>query len=1285
MSELYCQKCRTPNPQHARFCSQCGMFIPADVVEDDSTRRKNPSVFDTKDATTPSEEMLKTLPGKQYSGSVWESNSFPQSVVSQSVDSMPLVNTPPPSKAISFIPNNNNNTYSTSPHWTDEMDAITSQPTGRLQQGAEQKKDEEGEEDGIIPLIPLPPSNTSRADHLQPASPRAEHLQPTPVRAEHLQPTSLRAEHLQPTPLRTGHLQSATIRAAHKQPLLQRIIRNKTLNSYPAMGGAAVILAVVIALLSLMIINSHAQLPRPPVAQLAQLSAVNASSAFPGGIVTLQGRQFLPGGTITFQSDQQAITAQFMASAPPSSSSATMSLASLASSQAQLDNQPTIVQQDGTFTAFIHIPQDWQIGTNHTIRANEQANGAAAYGVVTLTVQAASIDPVPAPAPGSAKPGSQPAPQPPPADQPASPPPAEGQSASQNSSQVIPTFTKDTQDNPPPNTQNNPPANNPVQGNQSGRQPTPVCLGVDKTLLTFRTDSPDRAPDAQTITINNDSECDSGKWYARANVPWLRAEADRRTIDAGGSVQVKLSVSTGYFKDGINTVGHITFEPGDATVMVRLIVAPRAPCLLRVTEGLQFTLADHEGISVSPESQRALVGNGSNCGSGQWRASSDQPWLIVKGEGRIEPWQIVSAAVSINPDALPSRGEERYDQYINKISGIVTFQAGSSRVRVKVKLLTPPPKNPPPPCIRLQTNQLDFAGDLKNNSYYDAAYKAVSVINCGDPGTITTTAANRGANWLSASGGGLLSNGEELSVSVRADHPDSGDSPLLEGKDYPGTVTVTITTADGRNQDARVNVTYHVKDSRPPCPRIDSSSLTFNALVNGKAPDAQRIRVSNVCGNGNWSIISKASWLSIDPGSGTLNSRGSVDVTVNASNSDIKEQTQRTGYLLLNPGGIQIPVTLNVQQPEQPTCLTVSPTTFSFTQKTDKTITPGTQTLSIANGQDCRAGQWSVTSDSPSWLSVTGDGQIAKGGSDKATVSVKNIESTTTGHLIFNPGNIVIPVTLTVQQSTKPPCLTVPASKLNFTVKADGSVTPGPQNVSVINGADCGAGQWSAASDSPNWLSVKGGGQIAVGGQDSITISAITPPSQQQPVHTVIGLLPHQEGTSNSQAPLQGNINVQVGGNTQATIKVYLAFASQPVTSTPVVTPQPVITPTPIVTPQPVITPTPGVTPTVALAVCPTISASTLTFNAVQGGTAPGAQSLTLSNGRGCGPGEWSAKSDASWLNVGPGSGTLAANGNASLNINTSIAGLAPNRYTGHISFSPGQAIVTVTLNIASS
>ena len=1029
MNELRCRKCQATNPSYARFCRLCGEPVALHSLSNNDNPQHKKAVFlDTKDATSSSEEMLKTLPSKQNYGLASEDQL---ETLPKRLNSAPQLNVPPPPRNISLILTDNKyrDEYYAQQRWTEEIDAISSLPTGGLKNEQKQlEKKEEEEEDNNILLIP---------PHFTFNNPRADHKQPSTLRADHKQPSTLRADHKQPS----------TLRADHRLPVIQRATHKKPLNIFGVVGGAVVLLVGLVVLLSQTVLRSNAQQPAAP--KLAQLAALNARNAFPGGVVMLHGSQFLPGGTVTFEGGKQALNVQTTASTPmPSSafsSSATINLAF----HSQQAAQTVVVQSNGTFDVIIHIPQDWQVGTNHDIRADEQASNKSAYGIVTVTVQASSITPTPTPSPS--KPTSQPSSSnTQPAGSSQNQPASQSQSPSQGqgSSHLLPTFPEHSQDNPP--------QNNPSHGNSPGHASTPVCLGVDKTQMTFKTDAPEHAPDAQVVTINNDSECDAGKWSAQSDVPWLRAEASQSSIGAGDSLQVKLSVSTDDFKDGINTTGHITFEPGDATVLVRLIVAPSTPCIIQVTDSLQFTLTNGDNISSSPESQQALIGNGANCGAGQWTVSSDQPWLVAQGGGQIDPGEIVGARVSIDSNALSSQGDQSFEQYVRRISGTVIFKTGSSSVTVHVKLL-PAHTNALTPCISPSTDSIDFTGDLKNNSYYDTSSQAIKITNCGDPGTVTATVTQQGVSWLSANGGGPLDPSGNLLIIARAIHPDSDGSPLLQGKDYHGLVTITITTSDGHTKDVRVNVTYHLKDTRP----------------------------------------------------------------------------------------------------KLSTCLTASATTLSFT------------------------------------------------------------------------------------------------------LRQDGSITPGPQTISIINGATCAAGTWAATSDSPNWLNVTGGGQIATGGTGSATISAHVPPSISS-VHDTIGLIPYQwqaSGPPPSPTPLNGTITIKVGDTTQAVVKVVLSFEAQTDTTTP----------------------------TVAPAVCPTVNASTFTFNAVQGGAAPGSQPLTLSNGKGCNAGNWSAKSDAAWLSISSGGGTLAVNGSTSLNINTSIADLAPGSHTGHISFSPGQAVVTVTLNIAPS
>ncbi|GAC1635923.1 MAG: hypothetical protein NVS4B9_29020 [Ktedonobacteraceae bacterium] len=148
-------------------------------------------------------------------------------------------------------------------------------------------------------------------------------------------------------------------------------------------------------------------------------------------------------------------------------------------------------------------------------------------------------------------------------------------------------------------------------------------------------------------------------------------------------------------------------------------------------------------------------------------------------------------------------------------------------------------------------------------------------------------------------------------------------------------------------------------------------------------------------------------------------------------------------------------------------------------------------------------------------------------------------------------------------------------------------------------------------------------------------------------------------------------------------------------TEQPQVTPAPQLVGTPTTSPRqnpvaqstpnagqnsPVI-PTQGPVPT-AVPPCPQVGSTTLTFSAVAGGTAPNAQALTISNGPGCGAGNWSVNADAAWLTLDKSGGTFSANGTDSVNVGVSIATLKAGTYTGHIRLSPGTDTTTVSLTI---
>jgi type II secretory pathway pseudopilin PulG len=104
------------------------------------------------------------------------------------------------------------------------------------------------------------------------------------------------------------------------------------------------------------------------------------------------------------------------------------------------------------------------------------------------------------------------------------------------------------------------------------------------------------------------------------------------------------------------------------------------------------------------------------------------------------------------------------------------------------------------------------------------------------------------------------------------------------------------------------------------------------------------------------------------------------------------------------------------------------------------------------------------------------------------------------------------------------------------------------------------------------------------------------------------------------------------------------------------------------------------------------ISASTLNFNAIQGQSNPGGQTITIANTGGA-PFDWTASADSSWLSASPGSGTVAAGQTGQVTVKVKISGLTPDSYNGKVTIQASDSsgmqvqgspqVVSVTLTVA--
>jgi hypothetical protein len=98
------------------------------------------------------------------------------------------------------------------------------------------------------------------------------------------------------------------------------------------------------------------------------------------------------------------------------------------------------------------------------------------------------------------------------------------------------------------------------------------------------------------------------------------------------------------------------------------------------------------------------------------------------------------------------------------------------------------------------------------------------------------------------------------------------------------------------------------------------------------------------------------------------------------------------------------------------------------------------------------------------------------------------------------------------------------------------------------------------------------------------------------------------------------------------------------------------------------------------------VSPTSLTFSAQEGGSNPASQAVTVRNSGG-GTLNWSGTSSVGWLRLSPTSGSLTGGNSQSVSVSVNISGMAAGTYTGNITFSaPGAQgspqVVLVTLTI---
>ncbi len=301
-------------------------------------------------------------------------------------------------------------------------------------------------------------------------------------------------------------------------------------------------------------------------------------------------------------------------------------------------------------------------------------------------------------------------------------------------------------------------------------------------------------------------------------------------------------------------------------------------------------------------------------------------------------------------------------------------------------------------------------------------------------------------------------------------------------------------------------------------------------------------------------------------------------------------------------------------------------TTLTFNATSVDGPNPTAQTFTVTNtGAAGSSLVWSVTDDA-AWLTVMpASGSLAAGASQTVTVSVDKtglpagISNATITVTADGLGSVPVAAQLNIAQAL--PILAVGSTTLTFTAPVEGGASPATQTVTVTNSGAAGTTlDWSIA-DNADWLSATPtSGSLAQGASQDITVTA-----------DIAGLL---KGTQNAV------VTVSATGLTDKTVAVQLTIGQ-------------------------------------AL----TVNPASLSFNVTAGNT-PADQTVTLANASDLSV-PWTATSDAEWLTMTLMSGTLAANGQATLPAVRLLTGsLVAGNYSGTITITPNAAVTGVTIPV---
>ncbi len=1092
MGTLQCKVCNATIPSGARFCGRCGKYIDMDQVD------TKPLSID-QDAPTLFSDDLSTVQDE------WSWQRVDQEATAPFSLEVAL----PPLAGAAFGP---------SPAGVPVVQGTPQIGGVPSIQGTPQAP-------GAIPHAPVPlhhalagTAGTSAAPGAPAVSSRhiAEHQQHRRWfrRRQTEKPHHQPSHHLH----HSGQLHHSGPLHIHSHTLHQRTgwMARKSLKHAGRWHSKSVLMAMVgvvvigglSALLLLPLLRGHAQSP-------AATLLLNGS-VVPGGSIAIQGRNFTPGGTITFTVDGQTASAATgspatQAHLPVGASEAALVQVVQQMTRVQAAVGAIVVKSDGSFETTLQIDPNWSIGSSHVLVAREQSSGQQARLTIVIPHPAQLVSCASATGISSLVLG----------------PVTEGQAqpissgfalCTQGSGIVQWTARWNQQQAKWLQVEQNGSIQAPLSkqltisalagGLKAGSYNALVtftdqqdlkvalqvtllvrpvgataCLNASQQSLTFSATQGLANPAAQQVTLTNCGT--SGSWSATTHTDdgahWLSVSPANGQLNAKASSAISVAVASSALAQGIYT-GQVTVKAGSGIAVVNVTLnvqpSPKSPsCMSLAPQSLTFSATQGQG---NPAAQMVTVGD---CGPGAgWSASASTTdganWLTVSpARGNLSTNTSDNVFIAVSDAGLQS----------GTYTGQVTFKMGSSTQTVSVSFTIV--QQQPKPCLQASSTALPFTATQGQG---DPAPQTVTLTNCGPNGSWSATTVNN-SPWLTISpANSSLSAGAVQSVTI------SASIVGLRAGTYSDSIDFALLTSSGGTRQT-VTVTLTVQPP-PPCISASPGSLAFAGTQGQADPAAQTVMLTNCGADGSWTASATNGWLAINPASGTLSATASQRVSVGVSLAGLKAGTYTdtiTFAITTSTGTNQatVSITLTVQSPPPP-CLQVSSgsLTFSATQGQGD---PTPQSVTLTNcGAD---GSWSAsTANGSGWLNISpANSSLSTGAAQNVTISPSianlsaNTYSDTITFTLTNSGGTtqqMVTVSLTVLPPPPPPCLSI-TSTAPQAISGVIYVNAGsPVSVTISN---CGSTGTLSSSDGASWLTddLQQGTSMAAGGTQTITIS----------------------------------------------------------------------------------------------------------------------------------------------------------------------------------------------------